>query len=57
MGDYDGCRYVGLDISLGRMMAARRSLRRLYTLILLDLVLPIIRYLAYCILILDWKIR
>ena len=29
MDEGDGCRYVGVDASLGRVMAAWRSLRRL----------------------------
>ena len=40
MGGGDGCRYVGDDVSLGRVMAARRSLRRIFTVILVGLVLP-----------------
>ena len=40
LGSGDGCRYVGVDVSLGRVMAAQRSLRRLFTLILAVLVLP-----------------
>ena len=51
----DECRYVGVDVTLGRMMAARRSLRRLFTLILVDFVLPIFRYLAYFVLLIYWK--
>ena len=34
-----GCRCVGIDARLGRVMAARRSLRKLFTIILLGLVL------------------
>ena len=45
VGDGNGCRYVGVDVSLVQMMAARRSLRIFSTLILLYLVLPISRYL------------
>ena len=40
MVDGDGCRYVGFDVSFGRVMAAQRSLRRLFTLILVGLVIP-----------------
>ena len=40
MGGGDGCRYVGFDVSLGQVMAATRSLKRLFTLILVALVLP-----------------
>ena len=38
MGDDDGCRYVGIDVTLGGVMVARRSFRSLFTLILIDLV-------------------
>ena len=31
MGDGDGCRHVGVGVNLVCMMAARRSLMRLYT--------------------------
>ena len=55
MGDGDGCRYLGVDVNLVQMKAAQRSLRRIFTLILVDLVLPIFRYLAYSVLFLDWK--
>ena len=48
MGDGDGCRYVGVDIGLGRVMATRKSLRRLLTLITVGLVLP--NYLLSCVL-------
>ena len=41
MGDGDGCRYVGVDSYLGRVMAAWRSLSIIFTLILVNLVLPI----------------
>ena len=41
VGDGDGCRYVGVGISLGRVIAARRSSMRLFTLILVGCVLPI----------------
>ena len=53
MGDGDGRRYVRVDVILGRMIAARRSLRIISTLILVDLVLPIfidILHLAFCVL-------
>ena len=39
MGGGDGCRYVGFDVILGQVMAARRSLRRIFMLILVGLVL------------------
>ena len=41
MGDGDECRYVGVDVNLGRVMVEQRSLRRIFTLILVDLVLII----------------
>ena len=40
MGGGDICRYVGFDVSWGQVMAARRSPRRLLTLILVGLLLP-----------------
>ena len=40
MGDDDGCRYVGSGVSLGWVMVAQRSLRRLFMLIIVGLVLP-----------------
>ena len=40
MGGGYGCRYAGVDASLVRLMASRRSLRILLTLILIGLVLP-----------------
>ena len=52
--DSDGFRYVGVDVNLGRVMAAGGSLRRLLMLILVDLVLPIfldIFRIAFCFLI------
>ena len=39
MVDVDGCSSVGVDINLVRVMTARISLRRLFTIILVDLVL------------------
>ena len=51
----DVCMYVGVDVGLGQVMAAQRSLRRLFMLILVGLVLPdslvsyILRF-AYCVL-------
>ena len=55
MGGGGGCRCVGIDVSLSRVMAAWRSLRRLFTLIPVGLVLPdcLLYYalsLAYCVL-------
>ena len=41
MGDGYGCRYVGFDVNLGWVMAERILLRRLFMLILVDLLLPI----------------
>ena len=41
MGDGHACRRVGVGVSLGQVIAAQRSLRRLFTLILVDLILPI----------------
>ena len=41
MGDGDGCRYFGVGVSLGLLIAARKSLRRLFTIILIVRVLPI----------------
>ena len=41
VGDGDKCRYVGVDVNLGRVMVEQRSLRRIFTLILVDLVLII----------------
>ena len=32
-GDGDVCRYVGVDVSLGQVMAARRSLRMIFAII------------------------
>ena len=40
MGGCDGCKYVRFDVNLGQVMAAWRSLRRLFMLILVGLVLP-----------------
>ena len=48
VGDVDGCRYVGVGLSLGKVTSARRSFRRNFTLILVGRVLSIFRYLAYC---------
>ena len=48
MGGSDRCRHVGVDVGLGWVMAERRSLRRLFTLIIVGLVLP--DYLVSCIL-------
>ena len=40
VGGGDGFRYVGVDVSLGQVMAEQRSLRRLFMLIPVGLVLP-----------------
>ena len=40
MGGFDGYMYFAVDVSLGRVMAARRSSRIFFTLILIGLVLP-----------------
>ena len=40
-GGGDGRRYVGIGVTLGRVMAAQRLLRILFTLILIGHVLPI----------------
>ena len=48
MGGSDVCRYIGVDVGLGRMMAAWRSMRIFFTLILVGLVLS--DYLVYCVL-------
>ena len=40
MGGGGGCRCVGVDVSLGRVMAAGRLLRKFFTLILVGIVLP-----------------
>ena len=48
MGGGDGCRYVGVHVGLGWVMAARRSLGRLFTLILVGLLLT--DYLVSCVL-------
>ena len=40
VGGGDGFRYVGVDVSLDQVMAEQRSLGRLFTLILVGLVLP-----------------
>ena len=40
VGGGDGFRYVGVDVSLDQVMAEQRSLRRLFTLILVGLVPP-----------------
>ena len=45
----DGHKYVGIGVTLDRVIAAQISLRRIFTLI------PIFRYLAYCVLLLDCK--
>ena len=56
LGGGGGCRCVGIDVSLGRLMDSRRSLRRLFILILVGLVLTdcllswVLRF-AYCVLI------
>ena len=52
MGGGDVCRYVGVDVSLGRAMAAWRSSGRLFTLILVGLVLP--DFLVSCVLNFDF---
>ena len=55
MGGGDESRYVGVIIGLGRVIAAWRLSRRLFTLILVGLVLPdylvssVLRF-AYCLL-------
>ena len=40
MSGSDGCRYVGVDVGLGRVMPAQSSSRRLFTLILVVILLP-----------------
>ena len=54
-GGGDGRRYVGTGVTLDRAIVARRSLRRLFTITPVGRVLPIFKYLEYCVLILDWK--
>ena len=44
----DVCMYVGVDVGLGQVMAAQRSLRILFSLTLVGLVLP--DYLVSCVL-------
>ena len=51
MGGGDVCRYVGVDVGLVKM-ASLRSLRRIFMLILLVLVIP--DYLLSCILRFDY---
>ena len=41
VGDGDGCRYVGVDINLGWVMEAWRSLMRLFIIILID---PLVQF-------------
>ena len=55
MVDGDGCRYVGVGVSLGQVISAQSSLRRIFVLILIGNVLPIFKYLACFVLIIDWK--
>ena len=55
MGGGDGLRYVGIGVNLGGVIEAWRTLRRIFTPILVGHVLPIFKYLAYCVLLLDWK--
>ena len=43
----NGCRYVGIGVTLDQLIVARRSLRRLLALILVGRVLPIFICLAY----------
>ena len=56
MGGGDGHGYIGVIVNLGQVIAAQISLRRIFTIILVGCVIPIFRYLAYCVLLLDWKI-
>ena len=44
VGDGYGCRHVGVVISLGRVIEALRSLRRIFALIIVGRVLPIFFY-------------
>ena len=56
----DGCIYVGIDVNLGWVIASWRSLRILFTLILIGIALPgclvsfVLRF-AYCILCFEKK--
>ena len=48
------CRYVGIDVSLGRVMAERRSLRRLFTIffigiLLTDCLVSCVLHFSYCV--------
>ena len=54
-GDDDGIRYVRIGVPLDRVIVERRSLRGVFTIILVGRVLPIFIYLAYCVLLLDLK--
>ena len=55
MSGGDGCGYVEVDVGLGRVMIARRSVRILFTVILLGLVITdslvsCVLNLSYCVL-------
>ena len=52
MGGGDRCMYVGIDVGYYWVMAARISSRRLFTLILVGLVLP--DFLVSCVLNFDF---
>ena len=54
-GDGERFMYAEVDVTLNWAMAELRSLRRLFTLILVNSVLTIFKHIAYCVLLLDWK--
>ena len=47
--------YVNIGVTLDQVIAARRSLRIIFTLILVYCVLTVFRYIVYLIFLIDWK--